>query len=150
MPDTSDWSDSENEKDNQARAPILKRPPQSPQSSTSFTSYASEAIPLRRPNTYLKVITFGRGKIAPFANRTNAPIGCGCRLNIDQTSQERETILAVVPPSDKIIHTDRVQTYDEIPAPVRPRHPLANWTSVRLELDFNRPTDQEISEGQLQ
>ena len=55
----------------------------------------------------------------------------------------------MVPPSDKIIHTDRVQTYGEIPAPVRPRHPLANWTSIRLGDDPNRPTVQEISEGQL-
>ena len=65
-------------------------------------------------------------------------------------SQERETIVAVVPSSDKNIHTDRVQIYDEIPAPVRPRHLLANWTSVRLGDNLNRPTNQEISEGQLQ
>ena len=56
----------------------------------------------------------------------------------------------MVPPSDKSIHTDCVQTYDKIPAPVRPRHPLANWTSVRLGDNLNRPTDQEISEGQLE
>ena len=35
----SEWSDSKNEKDNQARAPIPKTPPQSPQASTSFASY---------------------------------------------------------------------------------------------------------------
>ena len=56
----------------------------------------------------------------------------------------------MVPPSDKIIHTDRVQTYDGIPAPVRPRHPLSHWTSVRLGDNLNRPTYQEIPEGQLQ
>ena len=56
----------------------------------------------------------------------------------------------MVPPSDKIIHIDRVQTYDEIPAPVRPRHLLANWTSIRLGDNPNRPTVDEISEGQLQ
>ena len=56
----------------------------------------------------------------------------------------------MVPPSDKIIDTDCVQTYDKIPALVRPRHPLANWTSVRIGDNLNRPTDQEISEGQLQ
>ena len=33
MPDNSDWSDSKNEKDNQARAPILKTPPQKPTTS---------------------------------------------------------------------------------------------------------------------
>ena len=106
--------------------------------------YASEPTPLRRPNTYPKVLTFGRGNIAPLSNRTNAPIGCGHRLNIDQTCQkEKETSIAVVPPSDKIIHTDRVQTYDEIPALVRPRHLLANWTSIRLGDDPNRPTVDE-------
>ena len=56
----------------------------------------------------------------------------------------------MVPLSGKIIHTDKLQAYDEIPAPVRPRHLLANWTSVRLGDDPNRPTVQEISEGQLQ
>ena len=93
-------------------------------------------------------MTFGRGNIAPLTNKT---IGCGCGLNIDQSSQkEKETSVAVVPPSDKIIHTYRVQTYDEMPAPVRPRHPLANWTSVRLGDDPNRPTVDQISEGKLQ
>ena len=41
---------------------------------------------------------------------------------------------------DKIVHTDRVQTYDKMPATVRPRHALANWTSVSLGKDPNRPT----------
>ena len=55
VPDNSDWSNSETKKDNQARAPILKTPPQSPQPSTSFALYPSEATPLRKPNTYPKV-----------------------------------------------------------------------------------------------
>ena len=83
MPDNSDWSNSKNEKDNQARVPTLKTPPQSPQPSTSFASYASESTPLRRPNTYPKALTFDRGKIAPLTYKTNAPIGCGCGPNID-------------------------------------------------------------------
>ena len=37
-----------------------------------------------------------------------------------------------------------------MPAPVRPRHPLANWTSIRLGNDPHRPIIHEISEGQLQ
>ena len=55
----------------------------------------------------------------------------------------------MAPPSDKIRHTDRMQTYNEIPTLVRPRHPLANWTSIRLGDNPNRPTEDEIS-GQLQ
>ena len=51
---------------------------------------------------------------------------------------------------DKIIHTDRVQTYDEMPALVRPRHALANWTSVRLGDNSNRPTVNEETGEQSQ
>ena len=84
MPPNSDWSNSESEKDDQARAPIPKTPSQN-QQGTSFASYASEATPLRRANTYPKVLTFGRGNIAPLTNRTHAPIGHGQGLNTDQT-----------------------------------------------------------------
>ena len=41
----SDWSDSEDGKDNQARAKPLDT--QDPQPSTSFASYASDPTPLR-------------------------------------------------------------------------------------------------------
>ena len=51
---------------------------------------------------------------------------------------------------DKNICTDRVQTYDEIPAPVRPRHALANWTSVKLGDNPNRPTVNEETGEQSQ
>ena len=44
---------------------------------------------------------------------------------------------------------DRVQTYKELPAQPRPRKPLANWTSVRLGNNSNRPTADDISHGQL-
>ena len=84
MPENSDWSNPENQRDNQARAPILKTPPQSPQPSTSFASFASEATPLRRPNTYPKVLTFGRDIIAPLTNRFNTPIGHGHGLKRTQ------------------------------------------------------------------
>ena len=51
---------------------------------------------------------------------------------------------------DKNTHTDRVQTYDKKPAPVRPRHALANWTSFRLKNDSNRPTVNEETGEQPQ
>ena len=38
---------------------------------------------------------------------------------------------------DRIVTTDRVQMYDEMPAPVRPLHALANWTYVRLGNEAN-------------
>ena len=39
--------------------------------------------------------------------------------------------------------------YEEPPVPVRPRYALANWTSVRLGNDSNRPTLNERETGQL-
>ena len=69
----SDWSDSDNDKDNQARAPITSTPEKNPQPSTS---YAREDAPLRRPNTYPKVLTFGRGNMAPLASWNNITLGC--------------------------------------------------------------------------
>ena len=63
--------------------------------------------------------------------------GCGCGL-INETDQpqtppmQQEPGIAVVACSDRIVHTDRVQTYDEEPAPARPRPPLANWSSVKI------------------
>ena len=53
-PIPSDWSnedDNENDKDDQARAPIAKPIPQDPQPSTSFGTYPSA--------TLLGVVTFG-------------------------------------------------------------------------------------------
>ena len=38
---------------------------------------------------------------------------------------------------------------DEPAAAVRPRHALANWTSIRLGNDPNRPTMTEMATGQL-
>ena len=146
-PIPSDWSNSDGVKDNQARAPIAKTIPQDPQPSTLFGTYARET--LRRPNTCPKVLTFGKGKLAPLVSGTGITIGHGCRIHIDQTAPVREPTIAVVPQSpDKIVYNDRVQTYDEPPAAVRPRHALANWTSVRLGNDPNRPTMTEMATGQ--
>ena len=105
---------------------------------------------MTRPNTYPKVLTFGRGKLAPLASGTGITIGCKCRIHIDQTASVREPAIAIVPLSpDKSVYNDRVQTYDEPPAAVRPRHALANWTSIRLGNDPNRLTVTEIATGQL-
>ena len=123
-PIPSDWSDDDG-KDDQARAPIAKPVPQDPQLSTSFGTYASQT--LRKPNTYLKLLTSCRGKLAPLASGTGITMGCGCRLHLDQTPPVREPAIAVVSPSpDRVVHNECVQTYDELPTTVRPRQPLAN------------------------
>ena len=86
--------------------PIAKSVPQDLQPSTSFGTYASET--LRSPNTYPKVLTFGRGKLAPLASGPGITIGH--RIHIDQTAPVREPAIAVVPQSpDKIVYNDRVQ-----------------------------------------
>ena len=64
--------------------------------------------------------------------------------------QEPERNLAVVAPTDRNVHTDRIQTYEGDPAPIRPRKPLANWTWVSLGNNPNRPTVDEITKNQLQ
>ena len=53
----SDWSNDEDDKDDQARAPIAKPIPQDPQPSTSFGTYPSA--------TLLRVVTLGQEEIAP-------------------------------------------------------------------------------------
>ena len=64
--------------------------------------------------------------------------------------QEQERNLAVVAPMDRIVYTDRIQTYDQEPAPPRPRPPLANWSSVNLGNNPNRCTVDEITRNRLQ
>ena len=143
---SSDWSDSEDEKDDKARAKPLDA--QDTQPSTSFASYASDTTPLRQPNTYPKVLNLGRGRgKAPLANWTSVIKGHGGSIFIEQTSQEPE--IAVVPPTDRTIHMNRVQTYEELPTQPSPRQPLANWTSLRLGDNPDRPTVDDISHGQL-
>ena len=69
---------------------------------------------------------------------------CGSRIHLHQTPPVKEPAVAVVSPSaDRVFHNECVQMYDELPAPVRPRHPLPNWTSVRLGNNPNRPTVNE-------
>ena len=116
---------------------MAKPIPQDPQPSTSFGTYPSATLP--------RVLTFGRGKIAPLASGT-LTIGCRCGIPIDQTAATKEAAIAFVPPSPhKIVHNDSMQIYEEPPAPVRPRHALANWTSVRLGNDPNRHTVDEMT-----
>ena len=92
-------------------------------------------------------MNLGRGRgIAPLANWTSVIKGHRCGIFINQTPQDPE----IVPPTDKIKHMERVQTYDELPAQPRPRKPLANWTSVRLGNNSDIPTVDDISHGQLQ
>ena len=73
-----DWSnedDDENDKDDQARAPIAKPIPHDPQPSTSIGTYPSATLP--------RVVTFGSGKIAPLASGT-IKIGCRCGLPLQK------------------------------------------------------------------
>ena len=84
-PIPSDWSDDDGKVD-QTRAPIAKPMPQDPQPSTSFDASASQT--LRRPNTHPKVLTFGRGKLAPLASGTMT-MGCRCRLYLHQLPSKR-------------------------------------------------------------
>ena len=88
--------------------------PQRPQPSTSSGT-------LRKPKTYPKVLTFGRGNMAPLANgfTMGCRHGCGCGLIINHPPQPEECKAAMVSP-DRIVTPDREQTYDEMPAPVRP------------------------------
>ena len=76
--------------------------------------------------------------------------GCGHGFLIGQTPQEPDINLAVVPPIDRIVHIDRVQTYEGDPTPTRPRAPLANWTSVSLGNNPNWPTIDEMIWAKLQ
>ena len=81
--------------------------------------------------------------MAPVASGTMTK-GCGCRLRLHQTPLVKEPAAAVVSPlPDRVVHNECVQMYDELPVLVRPRHPLANWTSIRLGNNPNRPTVNE-------
>ena len=60
--------------------------------------------------------------------------------------QPRVLKVAMVSP-DRNATPYRVQTYDVMPAPVRPQHALANWTSVRLGNDPNTQKGKEEETG---
>ena len=148
----SDWSDSEEGKDDQVRSYHIDPKPS--------TFYARYSAPLGCPNTYPKVLNlgWGRGKGKfPLGNWTSVVKGHGCRLlnedNQSQTppvQQEAERNLLIVAPMDRIVHTDRNQTYEGDPTLIRPRNALANWTCVSLGNNPNRPRVAEITRKQLQ
>ena len=83
----------------------------------------------------------------PLASGT-LTIGQRCGIPINQTATTKEAAMALVPPSPhRTAHNDSMQIYEEPPAPVRHRHSLANWTSVRLGNDPNRHTVDETTIG---
>ena len=99
---------------------------------------SSTSTPLGRPNTWPKVLTFGRGRgkfhLADWPSMTK---GCGCGLNsrhdisqapplLNNQESTVERNLTVVEP------TDRVQTCEGNLAPSKSRKDLANWSWVRL------------------
>ena len=57
-------------------------------------------------------------------------------------------IACVTPSPHRVVHNDSIQIYEEPLAPVRCRHSLANWTSVRLGNDPNNHTVDESTMGQ--
>ena len=57
-------------------------------------------------------------------------------------------IACVTPSPHRVVHNDSIQMYEEPPGPVRQRHSLANWTSVRLGNDPNNHTVDESTMGQ--
>ena len=61
--------------------------------------------------------------------------------------QKEAAIAGVTPSPHRIVHNDSVHIYEEPPAPVRHRHSLANWTSVRLGNDPNKYTVDETVMG---
>ena len=81
----SKWRDWDDGKDNQARGNPVVVDITSDQE-TDMDQQPSTSAPLRRPNTWPKVLTYGRGRGKfPFANWTSVTKGCGCgcrqRLN---------------------------------------------------------------------
>ena len=64
--------------------------------------------------------------------------------------QEPERNLGVVAPSDRIVHKDRIQTYDKELTPARCRPALANWSSVNLGNNPKRPMVDKITKYGLQ
>ena len=128
-------------------SPTAKPIPQKPQPSTSSDTHSNET--LRKLKTYPKALTFGRGNMAPLAN--GFTMGCGhrheCGFDINYPPQPGAPKVVIMS-ADRIVTTDRVQTYDEMPALVRPCHALVNWTLVRLENDLNAHKGKDEETGQ--
>ena len=71
----SNWTDSDDDKDSQVRGkPIIYNITSDQETDTDHQAIA--AAPLRRPNTWPKVLTFGRGKGKfPLTNWTSVTKG---------------------------------------------------------------------------
>ena len=150
----SDWSNSDDSKDNQVRGkPVvvdITSDHDMDMDQQPSTSNPSTSTSLRRPNTYPKVLSFGRGRGKfPLANWTSVTKGCGCGLisgcgmpQVPSVHQEPtvERNLAIVTP------TDRVQTYEGNQAPSKSRKDLANWSWVRLGNTRARLTNNNRTE----
>ena len=132
----SDWSNLDNSKDNQASSIVIDITSDQEVNidSQPSTSNPSTSAPLRRPITYPKGLSLGRGRgNFPLDNWTSVAKGSGCRFingcDIPQTppvhQEPVERNLAVV------ASTDRVQTNEGNLAPSTARKDLANWSRVR-------------------
>ena len=87
----SDWSDSEDGKDDQARDKLVDI--QDPQLSTSYTN---ESAALRCPNTYPKVLNLGRGRgkgKAFLANWASVVKGKDVELSLTRPLKNQKEIL---------------------------------------------------------
>ena len=108
----SHWSDSEDDKGNQARSNPIDIPPTQDTAPQPSIPYASTSAPLTCPNTCPEVLNLGRGRGRgnfPLANWTSLAKGCGCRfINGHDTQQtppvphEPEKNLVIVTPTDRV------------------------------------------------
>ena len=100
------------------------------------TSNPRTSAPLRRHNTYPKVLSLGRGRGKfPLANWTRVAIGCGHRLlsgcDIPQAPPVHPELTVERNPAI-VAPTDRVQMYEGNLVQSKSRKDLANWSWVRL------------------
>ena len=127
----SNWSDWDDGKDNQARGKSIVYDITSDQEA-DMDQHPSTSAPLRRPNSWPKVLTYGRGRGKfPLANWTSMTKGHGCGHNSKHGISQApplsnnqalivERNLAVVAP------TDNVQTYEGNLAPSKSRKDIVN------------------------
>ena len=132
-----DWSDSDDDKGSQARGKPFVYDITSDQEADTDQEHIAIA-PLRRPNTWPKVLTCGKGRGKfPLANLTSLTKGCGCGHNSGHDISEAPPLLSNQEPIAGrnlavVVPTDRVQTYQGDLAPSKSRKDLANWTWDRL------------------
>ena len=142
----SDWSDSD-DKDSQARGkPVIHDVSSDREIDTD--QQTTVAAPLRRPNTWPKVLTCGkaRGKF-PLANWTS--VAKGHRNNDGHdiseappsiNNQDMERKSSVMTP------IKRQQMHPAAPPPCKSRKELANWTWVSLGNPKSKINNINISE----